>query len=321
MKKINTKTSIILSLYLVSITIAFFVIITFYSILNLTLIASIYVIITVLSFIYGYIINKNSFGRIVKSVIATLVTTLIFTLFLIFLILFHSLNHILDVILISSTFLILYMLIIILFRYFASTNILHKGYLLEQELTKTISNIEYLTRTRILVYSKYGGDPDHSIYNKSNNEIIVYFNTEYLNMLNDQEIQAVIAHELSHYKSKEARVTNLLYKIPFIFYLYILGYLIVFLIPVRNTFLTYLSIGFLLFLITSFFYVVRKLPLLFQKMEIAADNYSITILNENTGLKNALLKLCDYYNINMNTPFAEIKIKNIKKRISLLQGI
>lgn len=311
------RLSVISFFYVTSFIISIFVIISYYPLLNPALIAILYAIITITSFAFGYIISEDSFGRLLRSFLFPAVNILMFSLVLITRDFIYSLKYIGLIILVSLLFLSLYIIIIVTAKFIARSGIIHKNYTLDRELTKRCYNIGNIANTKTSIYSKEGGEACHSTYNANLNIVYIYFDKAYSDMLNDEELQSVILHEIGHHKTKDANITNLLYSIPVIFYLYLLGYLIVFVMP-SISFYNYLAIGLLLFLIGSFFYFTRKLPSLFLKYELAADKYSTSLTNNPESMKNALLKLRDYYDFRSNYYLFSQKIKSLNMRVTKL---
>lgn len=285
--------------------------------------AILYLIITIESFLYGFIQNRGASFRIFKSTVTALITLLMFTIVLIYRIILPKVNFVIGAILVSFVFLILYLFIIVLSRYSVKySKIFRKHYYIDNSLTTKFSDTEKSINTDIRIYitERINADAVNSTYNKIGNIINIYFNKEYLEMLGENEIRAVIFHEIAHHKIKSANISSFLYKLPLIFYLYFLAYMLEIRLRTNNSLILDIEVPLLLFELISFIYIMAKLSPILLKKEVEADKYSGTELGTNEPIKTALVKLIDFIDFSDNSIARINKINSVKKRISYLDG-
>ncbi len=296
-------------LYLITLILIFYSITIFYK--DLKMIYLLYVFIVFLdSFVYSRTIIKetNIAGRMeyIIPLTASAITEILLVLYILFISLRNKINVVYDVLFISSLFVLIYILIILMFIFGWKKYKIALNSKLNPNLTVEISKFNS-SNYQLSIFITTNKTPASSIFYKKEKKLNVYFNEDFIKMLDLDEIKAVVFHEIGHVKTTKIKKSTLMYIFPIILYLYLNGYLYFGSIKA-----SYISIIVLVFMIVSFLYITRKLPHIMLNNEYNADKYAINFVGVDNMI-NTLVKIEEYYNVfiytNLNHNYREINFR------------
>ncbi len=302
-----SKNKLISILYLITLVLILYSILIFFKNIKNDILIIYYIIIFLDSFIYSKSIinglNLDIKNNYIIPVTVSVMTEIFLTLYILFIILKNKINIFYDVLLISSLFITIYILILLMFIFGWKRYNITSNSKFEPHLTKELSVFDK-NNYNLSIFITTKRTPASSIFIRKENKLNIYFNEDYIKTLNFGEIEAVVFHEIGHIKTNKIKKSELLYSLPVIIYLYLIGYLYFGSIKA-----SYIDIIILVFMILSFFYITKKLPSIILSNEYNADKYAASFAGVN-NLRGALLKIKDYYDIfiftNANHNYMEI---------------
>lgn len=251
-----------------------------------------YAVALLLSFSYVYL-QKNRYNRVIYSVLLFAILSLFLTSILLLIHLHQEFSTFFTLLLVSSFFILSYLLLIFIFKFILKSAGLETNSAVSDKLTEKFIGISNETGTNFSVYLTSKTDAVTSRLDRKSNTVKIYINELFITELNESEVRAAIFHEIGHFKQKAWNID--LYIFPALIYSYFIGYSYFLLNPPGSTFTTYVSIPILLFMIVSFFILVKEFTRLTDRKEQFADHYSVEKLRDYRSIIGLLEKTQSYY--------------------------